>query len=195
MMPYEDRWTKIMVLAGVVGAAFFAVVWTAAVIVDGHWTFGEETLSALGGDRPGAAIFNAGVIIEGLLGLLFSVGFYRLNDGLMHRTGATVLALSTLALIAVGIFPVTAGAVHDIASYAFFGLALLALLLLILPLKNQEYFGNIGAGLTAALVIVSLSFLFTSPIPLTEAVAVICLLLWLSSIALMVLGHQLLRAE
>lgn len=190
MMPSEDRWVDTGALAGILGAVFFTIVWTAAVIVDGHWTFGEETLSALGGDRPGAVIFNLGVITEGLLGLLFSIGFYRLNDGLLHRAGSAVLVLSTVFLIAVGIFPVTTGALHDISSYAFFGLALLALLLLIFPLKNQRSFGVLGAGLTVVLVIISLSFLFTSPIPLTEAVAVICLLIWVSSMSLMILRDR-----
>ncbi len=170
---------RIGAIAGLAGALLFSTMWIAAVLADGHWVLGEETLSELGGDRPGRLFFNAGVILEGVLGLLFAIGLWRaLPRTLVASSGFIVLLLAGISLVGVGVFPITTGAYHTVASYAFFGLSLVAILLLLVPIWKSETFGPIPGAVTGAAVVISLLFLSFTSVPLAEAVAVICLLIW-----------------
>lgn len=181
----------IAAICGLIGAIIFSLMWSAAVYVDGHWIFGEETLSELGGDRPGRWLFNSGVIIEGVLALVFSTGMYKLMKGYRAgRIGAAIMFLGGVALIGVGIFPIDTGTPHTVFSYVFFGLMLLALSILILPLFRHTLFGKAMGIITLLAVAISLAFLFSSPIPLTEAVAVICLLIWSSAISIQIIINR-----
>lgn len=187
---FEDRGSLIMycALIGFIGAVVFSLMWTLAVLVDGSWVFGEETLSELGGDRPGRIYFNSGVIITGIMGLIFAIGLYVLMDGkFLGRIGAVVAMMGAIALIGVGIFPITTGAYHTFFSYAFFGIILVSLLLLAYPIWKEERLGPLAGLLTISALAVSLAFLFTSSIPLTEAIAVICLLIWMVVISTLIL--------
>jgi len=181
----------IAALCGLIGAIIFSLFWLTAVYVDGHWILGKETLSELGGDRPGRLFFNSGVIIEGILSLVFSSGVYRLMKGhKAGRVGTTIMFLGAISLIGVGVFPIDTGTPHTIFSYTFFGLMLLALSILIRPLYRHPVFGKAGSFITLSAVTISLAFLFTSPVPLTEAVAVICLLIWSSTISLQIIVNR-----
>jgi len=184
-------WVFFSALAGLLGALMFAFMWSAAVVVDGHWILGQETLSELGGDRPGRVFFNAGVITEGILALLFSTGIYRLmKSDHLGRLGSIILFAGSVALIGVGVFPITAGMPHTVATYAFFGLILVALIVLIIPILYHPVLGEKGGILTIASLILSLTFLFTASLPLTEAVAVTCLLIWSSIISLLIILNR-----
>lgn len=175
-------------IIGLIGAILFALLWTSAVIADGNWVLGEETLSELGGDRPGRLYFNTGVIVMGIMGLLFAVGlFLILKEDLLGRIGTSVLFVGAVALIGVGIFPITTGEYHTFFSYAFFGLMLVTMFLLALPIWRECRLGPLGGIVTVGALAVSLVFLFTSSIPLTEAVAVICLLIWTVTISTLIL--------
>jgi hypothetical membrane protein len=184
----KENLIRTTAIIGLLGAILFALLWTSAVIVDGNWVLGEETLSELGGDRPGRLYFNTGVIAMGIMGLLFAVGlFLILKEDLLGRIGTSVLFVGAVALIGVGIFPITTGECHTFFSYAFFGLMLATLLLLALPIWRESRLGPVGGIVTVGALATSLVFLFASSIPLTEAVAVICLLIWTVTISILIL--------
>ncbi|MBM4237551.1 MAG: DUF998 domain-containing protein, partial [Euryarchaeota archaeon] len=148
----------------------------------------EETLSELGGDRAGRMYFNSGVIVEGILGLIFAIGLWRaLPRTLGASAGFIVLLLAGISLVGVGIFPITTGLYHTVASYAFFGLSLLAILLFLVPIWKSRTFGPVPGVITGAAVVISLLFLFLTSVPLAEAVAVICLMVWSSVLAVRML--------
>ncbi len=188
MRRIADPWISIAAIAGLLGAAFFSIMWITAVIVDGHWVLGEQTLSELGGNRPGSIYFNSGVILEGALSLMLALGLWRaMTRSTMQTIGGLVLACAAFFLILVGVFPITTGLPHTIASFGFFGLALLATILLARPLWNERRFGPFAGTVTIIAVVVSLLFLAFTSIELTEAVSVICLLAWSSVISVMML--------
>lgn len=187
---FENRGSLIRycALIGFIGAVVFSLMWTSAVVVDGNWVLGEETLSELGGDRPGSIYFNSGVIVTGVMGLIFAIGLYALMDGrLLGQIGAVVAMVGAIALIGVGVFPITTGDYHTFFSYAFFGIMLVSLLLLAYPIWKERRLGPLAGLLTVGALVVSLGFLFTTSIPLTEAVAVICLLMWMVAISVLIL--------
>jgi len=94
------------------------------------WT--KNALSDLGA-RGGFAeiIFNFGLIIVGLLILIFTSGIFEfLKENFLGRIGCLILALDALSLSAIGIFPETAGRIHFYVSVSFFTLFPLSLILI-----------------------------------------------------------------
>ncbi|MGD0056448.1 MAG: DUF998 domain-containing protein [Methanomassiliicoccales archaeon] len=183
-----SSWVRFGAVAGIVGATLFSAMWVIAAVKDGHWILGEQTLSELGGNRPGLFFFNSGVILEGTLALVFTFGLWHaMEKTTLQRIGNILLLFASCALILVGIFPITTGLLHGIASYAFFGLTLVAILLLIHPLWTDGDFGPVAGIVTLGAVILSIAFLSFATIALTEAVGVICLLAWSSLLSAMML--------
>jgi len=135
--------------------------------------------------------FNSGVITEGFLCLFYGLGLlHAIRKGILQRAGIAILLIASFALIMVGVFPITTGFAHGIASYSFFGMSLLAILILVYPLWKEDRFGpNVGI-VTLGSAIVSLAFLFATTVPLAEVVAVICLLIWSSLISILMLTRD-----
>ncbi|MDH7509328.1 MAG: DUF998 domain-containing protein [Methanomassiliicoccales archaeon] len=183
-MPNQQKIIRIGASCGLTGAIIFAIMWIIAAMVDTNWVLGEQTLSELGGDRPGRIFFNNGVIIEALLSIVFVFGLSKaLRNDSLGKAGSAVFFLAAISLLGVGIFPITTGIYHTVASYSFFGLSLIALIILIRPLRSSKVFGAIFSIMTVVAIIISLGFLFFTNIPTAEAVAVICLLFWSSVIS------------
>ena len=80
-----------------------------------RWT--KHALSDLGVEGISALFFNSGMIIGGILVLIFSLGLIKT---LSNKTGAYILSLSSLSLFGIGIFPETVYTIHFITSAAFF---------------------------------------------------------------------------
>ena len=92
------------------------------------WT--EYDISVLGVEGSMTALFNWGLILTGLIHLVFVIGLSKsLPLGWLGRLGGVSLLLGSVALSAVGVFPRTLDVPHDAASIAFYVLIALALLL------------------------------------------------------------------
>ena len=168
------------IMAGLVGMIVFAIFWSAAIAVDGHWVFGVNTLSDLGADRPGRLWFNSGVIIAGIMLAVYSFGLHHvLIKGQLSSGGCLLMFLSSLALIGIGIFPETSGEIHLYLSWAFFALAMIGLLVLVLPAFNSAVFGRIARAMTLITPLGSIATLvLIMSIPFAEAISVILLMIW-----------------
>lgn len=183
---------RVGAISGLIGSVTFTVLWIAAAIQDGNWVLGEMTLSELGDrSRPGAALFNGGGIIAGIMLVIFSVGLYRLlSTSAAGRLGTTTMGLASVMLIGVGVFPIDTGMPHDIVSLAFFMLAAIAMTLIIVPAWKNHVLYHSGGLLTAVLLIVALAGAAMFPLPAAEALAVGCLLLWTTLISIRMLWHH-----
>ena len=168
------------ILAGLAGMIVFAVFWSAAIAVDGHWVFGVNTLSDLGADRPGRLWFNSGVIIAGIMLTVYSFGLHHvLIKGQLSSGGCLLMFLSSLALIGIGIFPETSGEIHLYLSWAFFSMAMIGLLVLVLPAFNSAVFGRVARAMTVITPLGSIVILvLIMSIPFAEAISVILLMIW-----------------
>ena len=120
-------------ISGACGIASQVVILTALLVTVSRspwfsWT--ENDISVLGVEGSATAIFNSGLILTGVIGLVFAIGLGRdLLSSRPGRWGAVSLILGSLSLSAVGIFPRTIDLPHDIASVAFFIFIILAILL------------------------------------------------------------------
>ena len=189
-MPESKPWWILpSALAGLLGAVGFAILWTSAVVADGHWIFGVETLSELGGDRPGKCLFNTGVVLAGMMMVAFTPALYTaLRKDWMSRIGCALVLVASAALVGIGLFPITAGSVHTSFSWAFFSLFMIALLALIWPVRRSKVMGKVGLFLTVAAPVVSIIVLVgTMLVPMAEPVAVISIMLWGGTTSVLIL--------
>lgn len=118
----EKIWLRISGICGVLTpiVAFTCIFLAIASWPAFNWT--DNALSDLGvqeGITP--VLFNNGLIISGILALVFSSGLPVLvKEKTLAKIGTVILVLADLALIAIGIFPETARPMHFYASVAFF---------------------------------------------------------------------------
>lgn len=178
---------------GIFAAALFAIMWVAAIVADGNWVLGVETLSDLGHPlRAGHPLFNAAVLIAGVLLCIFGLGMLTAHwDNVLSRASMATVTVSSLFLVGVGVFPIHVSPQHTIATYAFFGLMILGLVLWIAYDLQAEGRQRLFGAATAAILAVSLAFLALTPLPLAEAVAVSAIMLW----AVLLSGRLLLWEE
>lgn len=93
------------------------------------WT--ESYLSLLGVEGSARVLFNWGLILTGLLSLVFAIGLRRnLLLSRLGQVGVVSLILASIAMSAIGIFPSSADLSHDLASVLFFVFVILALLVI-----------------------------------------------------------------
>ena len=152
--PGKNRITRI---AGICGILLPIVVFMCIGFAMSHspwFRLTEHALSDLGVEGIPAIFFNSGMILGGILILVFSIGLIKI---LSNKTGAYILSLSSLALIGIGIFPGTGYALHFIVSTAFFALLTISLLFIGLTIKQDQFERNVGmlAALFAILAICS----------------------------------------
>ncbi len=114
-----------------------------------------------------ARVFNAGLILGGLLLLPFCIGLGESLPGVWGSLAAGAGALASLAAIAVGIFPMNNMAAHIPAATWFFRLGLLTIALFTVAIANQPVHAvliprqvNVVGGFA---VLVYASFLYLSP--------------------------------
>lgn len=110
--------------------AFAFILLAIAYYPQFSWT--ENALSDLGVQEGATAfLFNTGLIISGILTILFATGLFRfLQENPLGRIGALVFVLDAFALTAMGVFPENVKPIHYYASVIFFTLFPISMLFL-----------------------------------------------------------------
>jgi hypothetical membrane protein len=174
-------------VAGVCGIFLPVVIFTSLglSIASSPWfTWTQHALSDLGIQENTALFFNYGMIIGGILALIFSFGLMKL---LSNKLGAYLLALSSLALIGIGVFPETIFALHFLTSASFFVLLAIALLIIGLTSTQNSFERTLGllALLLVLIAICSTVFLFHfNGIAITEALSCFPAFIWCSVVGI-----------
>lgn len=177
-------WRRAGSWCGLAGSVIFLVCWVAAIASTPGYRFGEQWVSDLG-VGGGAAYFNAGAIIAGLLTIPFAASLIMvLRSEHLLPVGCITLAGAGVALIGVGVFTENAGQMHWNVSVAFFLLVLVSLILLIFPFWKSTAMRPWGAPLTAVMVLIGCGLLAAYQAgPLTETAVVAMIIIWSVSIA------------
>ncbi len=120
-------------IAGVCGITSQIVGLTALLVTISNspwfsWT--ENHISVLGVEGSATTLFNWGLILTGVLSLIFAIGLGKsLLSSQLGQWGRSSLVLGSVAMSAVGIFPRTIRLLHNLAGLAFLAFIVLALLL------------------------------------------------------------------
>jgi hypothetical membrane protein len=118
--------------AGICGITASVVVLLgilAALSMSPNFNWSVNYLSDLGGNwgTSGAnTAFNSGLIIGGILAIIFAVGLLVSQKGVLGRAGSVLFFIDAIALLGIGVFPMTAANIfsqpHFYVSMTFFGM-------------------------------------------------------------------------
>lgn len=112
------------ILAPIVAFTFIGL----AILTHPSFTFQHNALSDLGNPHVELSwIFNSGLIIAGILGLIFAIGLFERTQG-AERVGALIFAVAMIFLSMIGIFP-EGTAMHYPCSVSFYLISALVITL------------------------------------------------------------------
>ena len=121
-------------ITGTCGIASQLIALIMILVVTGNspwfsWT--EYNISVLGVEGSMKTLFNWGLILTGLLSLIFTFGLREnLLSSRLGQYGVISLIVGSLGIAAIGIFPRSIDLPHDVASVVFFLFVILAFLLI-----------------------------------------------------------------
>jgi hypothetical membrane protein len=149
---------KITGLCGILVPFVFLISILIAMLNSPWFKWTDNALSDLGAEGISAFFFNNGLILAGFLGLIFSIGLIKI---LTIKIGGYFLAISSISLVFVGIFPVTVFDLHYIASASFFITMTIGMLIIGITIRNNK--NNLNMGNKAVYIAL---IAFVSPITL-----------------------------
>jgi len=188
-------WLKISgvssILAPLVAFTFISL----AIVYSPQFSWTENALSDLGVmEGVTAVLFNSGLIISGILAIIFACGlFVFLDDRTLGRIGAFIFTLAALALVAIGIFTENFGRIHYYVSVAFFTFAPISMLIIC---ATFFVVGKVKLGLftfitaiTAALVwVLQFAMQYVPNVAIPETISALPVSMWA-----IVLGFKMLK--
>lgn len=195
LKPKNVMWLRIAGTCGIIAPILAFTFICLAVASYPQFSWMDNALSDLG-VVPGVteALFNYGLIISGMLFVVFSTGmFLFLGEKIVSRTGAFVLALACLALVAIGLFPENVKPTHYLVSVAFFVLLPISMLIIagafwFMSQVRMAVFTLIAAVAAAAPWILYFSVHYVSGVAVPEAVSGLAGTVWT-----VVLGCKMMR--
>jgi hypothetical membrane protein len=191
----HDAWLKISSVCGVLALIIAFVFILSAIASYSQFSWLDNALSDLGiVEGVTAILFNLGLILSGVLTLIFSLGLFTLlRNKVLGFAGTLILAVDALALALIGIFPESAKPMHYYASVAFFVLFPMSMLLICAEfLSSSRTKMGLFTFVTAAFAAIVWTVQFTvRPVPgvaIPETLSALAALAWIA-----VLGFEMFR--
>jgi len=137
---------KLTATCGILGMLILYIFIFAAILVSPWFSWTSNALSDLGNiTRETSPIFNAGIIISGIVIVIFPLGLTsRAKTNTVEYSGTIALIVSAIALIGVGIFPENYILEHVITAGTMFLLNTVGLFLFGLAFIRSESMKSLG---------------------------------------------------
>ncbi len=188
------NWLKISGVCGTIAPIVAFTFILLAILNFPQFSWTGNALSDLGVQEGVTAIlFNSGLVIGGILALVFASGLFVLQKTMLGRIGVFIFVLAALAFMAIGVFSENAEPTHYYVSVTFFVLFPISMLVIgaafLLTAKLKMGFFTFLAAIVAALIwTIQWTIGFGSNVAIPEALSALSALMWL-----MVLGFKMLR--
>ena len=188
------NWLKISGVCGILAPIVAFTFILLAILNSPQFSWTEKALSDLGvQEGVTATLFNSGLMIAGILLLVFVSGLFVLQKTMLGRIGVFISVLAALALVAIGTFPESVEPTHYYVSVAFFLLLLVSMLVIgatfLLTARVELGFFTFLAAIVAALVwIMQWTIGFGSDVAIPETLSALSASTWS-----IVLGFQMLK--
>ncbi|MFC1898974.1 DUF998 domain-containing protein [Chloroflexota bacterium] len=120
---------KVAAICGITSQVVALSVLTGASIANSPWfDWTKEHISALGVEGSTKMFFNTGMMLVGILGLIFAVGLGQiLSSGRLGQIAVVSLLLGSFSLFIMGAFPRTFDFLHAMSAITFYVFITLAL--------------------------------------------------------------------
>jgi hypothetical membrane protein len=188
------NWLRISGVCGTIAPIVAFTFILLAILNFPQFSWTGNALSDLGVQEGVTAIlFNSGLVIGGILALVFASGLFVLQKTMLGRIGVFIFVLAALAFMAIGVFSENAEPTHYYVSVTFFVLFPISMLVIgaafLLTAKLKMGFFTFLAAIVAELVwAIQWTIGFGSNVAIPEALSALSALIWL-----MVLGFKMLR--
>jgi len=188
------NWLKISGVCGTIAPIVAFTFILLAILTFPQFSWTGNALSDLGVQEGVTAIlFNSGLVIGGILALVFASGLFVLQKTMMGRIGVFIFVLTALAFMAIGVFSENAEPTHYYVSVMFFVLFPISMFVIgvafLLTAKLKMGFFTFLAAIVAALIwTIQWTIGFGSNVAIPEALSALSASIWL-----MVLGFKMLR--
>lgn len=192
-LPISNR---IWMSLGIVASSIFLVLYSIAMASDSSYTLGKDYLSDLG-VGPGAWAFNSGLVIAGLLLVLYSAMGVRVLLGslIISRVASAFLAVDGVLLACIGVFTEDYDPEHYLFSVSFFLTFLVTVVLMAVALCKSKALGTFGYLFSSVIGLVGILLLPMGGDPLSETIAVFTIIIWGVGISIAALlksyGHKI----
>lgn len=163
---------------GLLMAVTFSLIWVIGAAADGNWVFGADMISDLGVSETYAHyVFGWGGIISGFFGFMCFLFMTRSSEEKYGKIAFSVMCLAAVMLMFVGIFNEHTP-YHTPSAISLFILTWISMVILSFRdfFRGSKFMAIVNA-VPAVYIPVSLALM---PMPLFEALGVICLLIWVA---------------
>jgi hypothetical membrane protein len=187
-------WLKISGACGILTPIVAFTFILLAILNFPQFSWTENALSDLGvQEGVTATLFNSGLMIGGILLLVFLSGLFVLQKTMLSRIGVFMSVLAALALVAIGTFPESVEPTHYYVSVAFFLLLPVSMLVIgaafLLTAKVKMGVFTFLVAIVAALVwVMQWTIGFGSNVAIPETLSALSASTWS-----IVLGFKMLR--
>jgi len=189
----RDVWLRISGNCGIITPIIAFTLISLAIMYSSNFSWTENALSDLGVQEGiTAPLFNYGLIISGILTLIFASGVFVLfNKMLLGQVDAFVFILNALALTAIGLFPENIKPTHYQVSVAFFVLYPISMFVigtafLLKDTVKTGLFTFLSAAFAAAVWIIYFSTRFANDVAIPETISALSMSAWAA-----VLGYKM----
>lgn len=165
MIQKEKYTLKIAGIFGIITVLLFTIFLSASIYFSPWFSLTDNWLSELGGSYgqnptwtalgAGSLSFNVGLILTGLVGILFSLIIRKSNlfNTKLGKIGLLFLVIEMFALFCVGLFPITLGRIHSISSSVLF--LMIPVVLLVIGYELVKIYGRNWLFITNILFVIS----------------------------------------
>jgi len=160
---------------GIISPILTFMLISLAISQAGSWfVWTERALSDLGVHAESALLFNSGLIIGGILNIIFALAVIRsYGNQTVGRSGAFFLLLSGIFLTSIGVFPENSpNNIHYIVSVAFFSALSLSLLIQSVALLQTSTKRQFGIFTLIMTLIATITWIIWMPLKPYEGVAI-----------------------
>jgi len=192
-------------ISGVAGFASTFFVFGCILVAVASWNQFSWVRNALSdlGVQSGftAVIFNSGLVIGGLLFIIFTIGLYSFaGNHFLGKVGAAVFVLACIMLIAIGVFNENFKPTHYIVSVGFFVSMPVSLMILVAGFWMQSRrklaaFTLALAVLAASVWVLEFAFHYVSGVAIPEFVSGLAGAFWVSVMSYLMIEESSKRSS
>ena len=167
-------WFRASGVFGIIGPILAFILMFLSISQAPWFTWTGNALSDLGVHEESALLFNSGLIVSGILDIVFAFGIMRFyQDHRVGRDGAFFLLLAGIFLASIGVFPeTTPNNIHYIVSVAFFAMFPVSLLIQSASLLSTPARRKLGAFTLIMAIIAILPWAIWEPLKPYRGVAI-----------------------
>jgi len=184
------KYLKISGIFGILSPIIAFIFISLAILNFPNFSWTNNALSDLG-VKGYPILFNAGLIIAGISGLIFAFGLFSMFQNKTGKIGALIFIIDIFALIFVGIFPENIEPMHFYSSFTFFALFPISMFFISASLRSntKESIFTFLAGMIVLVVWITYVLThFVQNVAIPETISVFSISIWS-----IVFGYKMLK--